>query len=67
MNLLKSVSEQMGGRTLCALGDFAAAPPQGALRKFPEHFLAHVDGRCPSRNAAAGAGAPDQPIEARRA
>ena len=52
MTLLKTVSEQIGGKTLCALGDFAAAPPQGALRKFPEHFLAHVDGRCPNKEGA---------------
>ncbi|HZP96067.1 MAG TPA: NADH-quinone oxidoreductase subunit NuoF [Candidatus Limnocylindria bacterium] len=47
--LLKSVSEQISGKTLCALGDFAAAPQLGALRKFPEHFQAHVEGRCPAR------------------
>ncbi|HUQ16203.1 MAG TPA: NADH-ubiquinone oxidoreductase-F iron-sulfur binding region domain-containing protein, partial [Candidatus Saccharimonadales bacterium] len=44
---LKQVSEQIAGKTLCALGDFAASPPQGALRKFPEHFAAHQAGGCP--------------------
>ena len=48
--LLVTVSEQIGGKTLCALGDFAAAPPQGALRKFPEHFLAHARGACPMKD-----------------
>lgn len=47
--LLKSVSEQMNGKTLCALGAFAAAPQLGALRKFPEHFAAHAAGACPVR------------------
>jgi NADH-quinone oxidoreductase subunit F len=49
--LLRTVSEQIGGKTLCALGDFAASPPQGALRKFPEHFAAHLAGGCPLRAA----------------
>src|SRR5207237_8927924 len=43
VTLLKTVSEQIGGKTLCALGDFAAAPPQGAVKQFPAHFIAHVD------------------------
>ena len=50
--LLRAVSEQIGGKTLCALGDFAASPPQGAMQKFPDHFMAHVRGRCPLRTAA---------------
>jgi len=50
---LRQVSEQIAGKTLCALGDFAAAPPQGALRKFPEHFAAHLAGACPLDAAAA--------------
>ena len=50
--LLKSVSEQISGKTLCALGDFAAAPQLGAIKKFPEHFAAHVAGRCPTRGGA---------------
>jgi len=44
---LKSISEQMNAKTLCALGSFAAAPQLGALRKFPEHFAAHAAGGCP--------------------
>ena len=44
---LREVSEQIGGKTLCAFGDFAASPPQGALRKFPDHFAAHLAGGCP--------------------
>jgi len=51
---LRQVSEQIAGKTLCALGDFAASPPQGALRKFPEHFAAHLIGACPLGAPAAG-------------
>ena len=50
--LLRAVSEQIGGKTLCALGDFAASPPQGAMRKFPDHFMAHLRGACPLRTPA---------------
>ncbi len=53
LSLLKTVSEQIGGKTLCALGDFAAAPPLGAMRKFPEEFAAHLRGTCTKRTVEA--------------
>lgn len=51
VEVLRDVSQQLVGRTLCALGAFAAAPQLGALRKFPEHFAAHAAGHCPLREA----------------
>ncbi|MBF0582779.1 MAG: NADH-quinone oxidoreductase subunit NuoF [Magnetococcales bacterium] len=47
MDLLLSISENIQGKTICALGDAAAMPVVGAIKAFPEEFQYHVDhGRC---------------------
>ncbi len=44
---LKTVAEQILGRSLCALGDAAATPVLSLLEKFPEEFEHHVvAGKC---------------------
>ncbi len=44
---LRSISEQILGRSLCALGDAAAMPILSVLELFPEEFAQHVrDKRC---------------------
>ena len=44
---LKSISEQIMGRSLCALGDAAAMPILSVLELFPEEFAHHVrEKRC---------------------
>jgi NADH-quinone oxidoreductase subunit F len=45
---LEDVAERMMGRSLCALGDFAAGPVSGYIQRFRDEFVAHVEeGRCP--------------------
>ncbi len=41
---LESVANQIGGRTLCALGDFAINPVLSTLKHFPEEYRAKVQG-----------------------
>lgn len=41
---LKSVAGQIGGRTLCALGDFAVNPVLSTIRHFFHEYEAKVDG-----------------------
>jgi NADH:ubiquinone oxidoreductase subunit F (NADH-binding) len=41
---LRSVASQIGGRTLCALGDFAISPVAGTYRHFADEFTAKVSG-----------------------
>ena len=44
---LKTVSEQILGRSLCALGDAAAMPILSVLQLFPEEFAHHArEKRC---------------------
>ena len=45
---LQYLAENMLGRTFCPLGDAAAMPIIGFVKKFREEFEAHLDGRpCP--------------------
>ncbi|HEX8926331.1 MAG TPA: NADH-quinone oxidoreductase subunit NuoF [Terriglobales bacterium] len=45
---LRYLAENMLGRTFCPLGDAAAMPIIGFVKKFREEFEAHLDGRpCP--------------------
>jgi len=47
VDLLKSVADNIEGRTICALGDAAAWPVQSFVRGFRDEFQAHIDaGRC---------------------
>ena len=43
--VLRSVASKIGGRTLCALGDFATSPVLGTYRHFPNEYEAKVSGQ----------------------
>ncbi|MFL6291182.1 MAG: NADH-quinone oxidoreductase subunit NuoF [Thermoanaerobaculia bacterium] len=46
--LLKSVAGNVGGNSLCALGDAAVGPVKSLVERFPEEIDAHVrERRCP--------------------
>ncbi|MBF0339897.1 MAG: NADH-quinone oxidoreductase subunit NuoF [Magnetococcales bacterium] len=47
IDLLLEICANIGGKTICALGDAAAGPVLGAIRAFREEFIYHVEhGRC---------------------
>ena len=47
--LLLDIADNIGGKTLCALGDAAAGPVSSFVRKFRADFEAHIRGaKCPS-------------------
>ena len=43
LNTLVGVSKQIGGRTLCALGDFATSPVSGTFRHFENEYRLKVN------------------------
>jgi NADH-quinone oxidoreductase subunit F len=43
LDLLGSLTANIMGRTVCALGDAAAMPVQGFLRHFKDEFLYHIE------------------------
>ena len=45
LEVLKSVAGQIGGRTLCALGDFAVNPVLSTIRHFFDEYKAKVGGK----------------------
>jgi NADH-quinone oxidoreductase subunit F len=46
--LLKSVAGNVGGNSLCALGDAAVGPVKSLVERFPEEIEAHIrERRCP--------------------
>ena len=48
LDLLADVADNIGGKTLCALGDAAAEPVASFVRKFKGDFEAHIrGGKCP--------------------
>jgi NADH-quinone oxidoreductase subunit F len=48
LDLLVSICDRILGKSLCALGDFAAAPVAGFVDRFRDEFQAHIDrGECP--------------------
>lgn len=48
LELLDSIAANMSGTTICPMGDAAAMPVQGFLRRFRQEFEAHVQqGKCP--------------------
>lgn len=56
LDLLKSVADNISGRTICALGDAAAMPVQGMLRHYWDEFEYHVaNKRCLCGSGAEGA------------
>ena len=49
---IRYLAENMRGRTFCPLGDAAAMPTIGFVKKFRDEFEAHLDGRpCPYAHA----------------
>jgi NADH-quinone oxidoreductase subunit F len=45
--LLDSVSDNIAGRTICALGDAAALPVKSFIKHFRDEFQHHIDhGKC---------------------
>jgi NADH-quinone oxidoreductase subunit F len=47
LDLLASISTQIGGKTLCAFGDAAITPVQTTLKHFRHEYEAHIrEGRC---------------------
>ncbi|HEV2288390.1 MAG TPA: NADH-quinone oxidoreductase subunit NuoF [Candidatus Acidoferrales bacterium] len=49
--LIDEVSENMLGKTHCALGDAAALPTMSIVRKWRNEFEDHLKGKCPYRPA----------------
>jgi len=43
IDLLNSVSENIMGRTICALGDAAALPVRGMIKHFRDEFVHHIE------------------------
>jgi NADH-quinone oxidoreductase subunit F len=48
LDLLKSVADNINGKTLCAFGDAAATPVLTTLKWFKPEFEAYVKGRAPA-------------------
>src|SRR5437016_10129397 len=51
IDLIGELSQNMLGRTFCALGDAAAMPTISIVEKFRDEFEAHLDGSCPYEHA----------------
>ncbi|MFZ0212779.1 MAG: NADH-quinone oxidoreductase subunit NuoF [Candidatus Acidiferrales bacterium] len=49
--LIDEVSENILGKTLCALGDAAALPTMSIVRKWRSEFEDHLKGKCPFKPA----------------
>lgn len=48
LDMLLDIADQIGGNTICALGDAASLPVQSFVRKFRRDFEAHIEhGCCP--------------------
>ena len=48
LDLLLSLSDEISGKVLCALGDFAVSPVVATVNQFRDEYLAHVkEHRCP--------------------
>jgi len=43
IDLLNSVSDNLQGRTICALGDAAAMPVRAFVKVYRDEFQAHID------------------------
>jgi NADH-quinone oxidoreductase subunit F len=47
LELLNNVSDNIAGRTICALGDAAALPVKSFTKHFRDEFLHHIEhGKC---------------------
>jgi NADH-quinone oxidoreductase subunit F len=48
LDLLLSLSGEISGKVLCALGDFATSPVTATVKQYRDEYEAHIkDGRCP--------------------
>jgi NADH-quinone oxidoreductase subunit F len=48
LDLLLSVSSEISGKVLCALGDFATSPVVATVKQYTAEYEAHINGgRCP--------------------
>ena len=48
LDLLLSLSGEISGKVLCALGDFATSPVTATIKHFRDEYLQHFElGRCP--------------------
>src|SRR3712207_4124756 len=48
LDLLMSLSGEISGKVLCALGDFATSPVTATIRQYRDEYLEHFRlGRCP--------------------
>jgi NADH-quinone oxidoreductase subunit F len=48
LDLLLSLSSEVSGKVLCALGDFATSPVVATVKQYREEYEQHItDGRCP--------------------
>jgi NADH-quinone oxidoreductase subunit F len=48
LDLLLSLSAEISGKVLCALGDFATSPVVATVKQFQDEYLAHIEtGTCP--------------------
>jgi NADH-quinone oxidoreductase subunit F len=43
LDLLNNVSDNIAGRTICALGDAAALPVKSFIRHFRDEFVHHIE------------------------
>ena len=55
-DLLKSVADQMAGRTICAFGEAASWPVQSFIAKFKDEFVAKAQQAGNASNASTGRG-----------
>jgi NADH-quinone oxidoreductase subunit F len=47
LDLLNTVSDNIAGRTICALGDAAALPVKSFIKHFRDEFVYHIEhGKC---------------------
>jgi NADH-quinone oxidoreductase subunit F len=47
LDLLDNVSDNIAGRTICALGDAAALPVKSFIKHFRDEFVHHIEhGKC---------------------
>jgi NADH-quinone oxidoreductase subunit F len=48
LDLLLSLSGEISGKVLCALGDFATSPVVATVKQYRDEYVAHIEaGKCP--------------------
>jgi NADH-quinone oxidoreductase subunit F len=48
--LLKSVADQIAGRTICAMGEACAWPTQSFVQKFGDEFKAYPEAKAAAKS-----------------